>query len=77
MQEQRLTYDHRSHNLIEIFVCEESFSLHFFAHVLHQEPAKMIDSPSTLAPIDEIESLDFCAILGSESNVVPFKLVCM
>ena len=31
---------------------------------------------STLAPISNIESLDFCAISESESNVVPFKFVC-
>ena len=28
-----------------------------------------------LAPISKIESLDFCAISESESNVVPFKFV--
>jgi hypothetical protein len=31
---------------------------------------------STLAPISNIESLDFCAISESESNEIPFKFVC-
>jgi hypothetical protein len=30
----------------------------------------------TLAPISNIESLDFCAISASESNKVPFKFDC-
>jgi hypothetical protein len=30
----------------------------------------------TLAPISNIESLDFCAISESERNVFPFKFVC-
>jgi hypothetical protein len=34
------------------------------------------NQPSTLAPISNIESLDFCAISESESNVVLFKFVC-
>jgi hypothetical protein len=29
-----------------------------------------------MVPISKIESLDFCAISESESNVVPFKFVC-
>jgi hypothetical protein len=35
-----------------------------------------ITIPGTLAPISNIESLDFCAISESESNVFPFKFVC-
>ena len=34
------------------------------------------ENRSALPPISKIESLDFCAISESESNVAPFKFVC-
>jgi hypothetical protein len=46
-----------------------------YNYVLHT-PEYCTSSTGTLAPISNMESLDFCAISESESNVVPFKFVC-